>query len=107
MPDEPTPGQIAYEAWWRARWPLDTPPYFTRYSKLTSPDQRAWEATAQAVLGATLAHWRVREAAVLPQVWAVLRAWHVSGPGAELVEAMHALETWWACHQKAHTEDAP
>ena len=49
MPD-PTPGQIAYEAWWRARWPLDTPPHFTRYSTLASPDQRAWESAAQAVL---------------------------------------------------------
>ena len=104
MSDEPTPGQRAYEAWWRARWPLDTPPHFTPYDALSHADQRAWDAAAQAVLVDTLAHWRLREAAVLPQVHAALRAWHVHGSGPALDTAMHALETWWACHQKAHTE---
>lgn len=45
-----TPGQVAYEAWWHARWPDETPPFFTSYAKLTPPDRRAWEAAAQAVL---------------------------------------------------------
>jgi hypothetical protein len=50
MTDTPTPGQLAYESWWRAFG--DAPPLIDAYTALTPRAQQAWEAAAQAVLGA-------------------------------------------------------
>jgi hypothetical protein len=50
LSQSPTPGQVAYDAWWRTRWPLDSPPHYTPYAQLRTADQQAWDAAAQAVL---------------------------------------------------------
>lgn len=94
MPEQPTPGQLAYAAYclfWcnqglgeRALRAWDT---------LTPEMHAAWEAAAQAVL-----------AEAMRSVQAVLRAWHVSSPGTDLAEAMQPLETWWAQQQTARKE---
>jgi len=48
MTDTPTPGQIAYAAWWMTFG--DDPPLADAYQALTPRARRAWEAAAQAVL---------------------------------------------------------
>lgn len=48
MPDQPTPGQIAYEAYWQT-WNEGLPPQLS-WEQIIPDNKRAWEAAAQAVL---------------------------------------------------------
>jgi hypothetical protein len=52
MPNNRTPGQIAYEAWWMAFG--DEPPLADAYAGLTPRAQQSWDAAAQAVLAPRL-----------------------------------------------------
>jgi hypothetical protein len=47
MTNTPTPGQLAYDAWWIGFG--DAPPRADAYAMLTPRAHRAWEAAAQAV----------------------------------------------------------
>jgi hypothetical protein len=51
MRDTPTPGQIAYDAWWTTFGDgRNDPPYAETYATLSPRAQQSWEAAAQAVL---------------------------------------------------------
>ena len=53
MPNEPTPGQVAYEAYYRLSAPTVSPALTAQiWQKLSPATHEAWEAAAQAVLEA-------------------------------------------------------
>ena len=47
MPETPTPGQLAYEAYWQT-WNDGRPPLLV-WAQLVPDNRAAWEAAAQAV----------------------------------------------------------
>ena len=49
MTDAPTPGQVAYEAWWRVHVNLPGTNVSFGFARLRPNEQAAWEAAAQAV----------------------------------------------------------
>jgi hypothetical protein len=50
MSETQTPGQIAYEAYWRAFAPQFGPTYMHPWGQVHPQNQAAWDAAAQAVL---------------------------------------------------------
>lgn len=52
MPASPTPGELAYLAYWR-RWPATPLPW----SRLSTRERRAWDAAAHAAIAA----WQTRQ----------------------------------------------
>lgn len=55
MPDTPTPGQVAYEAWRADILGTRRPPDYAPWKALHPNQRRAWEAAARAVLTQALA----------------------------------------------------
>ena len=49
MPDAPTPGEVAYTAYYHTRLRLQHRSVILTWTELTTNEQAAWEAAAQAV----------------------------------------------------------
>ena len=89
MPEETTPGQIAYEAYTRLSTP-DRP-----WARLHPNQRDAWEAAALAVLEDALRQILAVQAETARYVHAVVSHWHEFGPEYGFAETIVALERWF------------